>query len=98
MRYIAVTLSSLAKCPVALVAIEDRAPVDDAGAVEQDVDRPDLTGQRGDRRRVRQIGLVRVAAGETAERRDVDVDRMDRRALRREQLRRSAADALAPPR
>ena len=66
--------------------------VDEAGAVEEDVDRPDLARQRLDRlaRAHVELALLGVEADEAG---DVDVGRDDPRALALKGLGRRAADS-----
>src|SRR3546814_12397732 len=54
---------------------QDRAGVDEAGAIEQDVDAADLGREGVDRRAVEQVHHPRLAALDAGERVGVDVDR-----------------------
>ena len=78
--------------PVGVRSGEHRSMVDEAGAVEENVDRPDLARQRLDRlvRADVELALVGVEAFEAF---DVDVRRDDARALARKGLGRPAPDA-----
>ena len=78
--------------PVGVRGGEDRAVVNEAGAVEEDVDRPDLARERLDRLVRAHVELARlgVQAGEPG---DVDVGRDHARPLPCEGLGRRAPDA-----
>src|ERR1700722_3754807 len=78
--------------PVGVGSGEDRAMMDEARAVEEDVDWPDLPRQRLDRlvRADVELALVGIEPFETG---DVDIRRNDARALAGEGLGRAAADA-----
>ena len=61
-RYWALALSSNARSQSAVRAVQDGAGVDDAGAVEEHVDRADLGGERRDLRAVGHVERARLAA------------------------------------
>jgi hypothetical protein len=90
--------SSLKGAPYRFVAIEDRAGVHVAGAVEEHLQRRNVIDERLDRERVGDVEVARADAFDARQLGQcgiVDVGRDDRRAVAREGLRGGASDALA---
>ena len=80
--------------PVRVGAVEHGAGVHDAGAVEEDVEWPDLGRQGGDRGDVSDVQAPCGAPGQRRQQVLVDVGGDDLRALAHERLGACAADAL----
>ena len=96
-RYIDRTFTFIENSYDALVAVEDRARVNEPCAVEQHVDRAVHARGLGDRHGGRDVEHSRPAvddAREIGQRVGVDVGRDHPRALARERLSRCAADPL----
>src|SRR5690606_36916801 len=81
--------------PVIDAAVEDRAVMDVADAIEQHVDPADAGSERTHGLCVRDVEHVRFAAFERCKRAAIEVDAYRSSAFAREALRGGATDALA---